>query len=135
MSQPKITSNMSPMMRAFIQQADLDDEKTFQKEASIANFQNEQYEKAKNQLAQSGDIIQHLLDSQTTGVNNKSEIHPQFRNYDHSLEGDRVELSGAKRSPGKPNLDPNRNDYRPVERDGVIEMEPVVTIEELLKRT
>lgn len=62
----------------------------------------------------------------------KTQIHPHFSSYDHSLEKDRLEE--CKITPGNRKTN-GLEDYRPVERDGKIEYESVLTIDELLERT
>jgi len=117
-------------MKAFLEQTDIDSTKNDARNAAIAKIQEAEYNKALKQLAKSGDIISSIIND--GGLNNKSEIHPQFRNYDHSLEMDRVLECQIKKENYSPE---DHNDFRPVEKDGEIVMEPTATIEELLKKT
>jgi len=82
---------MSPMLRAFMEQSDLDEEKNKLQETVLSEWQDDQYKKALAQISKSGDIFQSALkNDNSSGPHDKSEIHPQFKTYDHSLEMDRV---------------------------------------------
>jgi len=133
MAQPEVTKKMSPMLQAFIGQSDLDEEKTKLQETVLSEWQDDQYKKALAQIRESGDIFQSaLMNDDSSGPHDKSEIHPQFKDYDHSLEMDRV--AKCKIKDGKLMLDDHGMEMRPVEKDGKIEYESTLTIEELLER-
>jgi len=124
--------NISPMFETFVEQSDLDDSKITEIDSLINEFQETEYKKAINKLNKSGNIFD--LDESKCGLNDKSEIHSQFKNYDHSLDIDRAESSGVKRNVGKPSSHEDETE-RPVERNGRIELESTLTIGELLDRT
>ena len=123
---------LSDLQKAFFNQAEARDkrlEKTRPSEADIAEAQNKEYNKHLSRLMQAGSILDHL---ESSGANDKSEIHEKFKNYNHSLEKDRA--SGIY----KPNTHTAEdNDYRPVERDGKVSLEvnKNITIDSLLERT
>ena len=131
-------SKLSPVQKAFLDAVEARDESIgkewHEKQEAITEAMNIEYQRCKSQLYDSGDIMSHLLVDK--GLNDPSQIHPNLKNYNHSLEMDRVGEMGMKRKMSTHTID----DYltRPVERDGIIEMEavnPDVTIDDLLDRT
>ena len=121
--------DMSPMMRAFVEQSNLDADGADLRDASLLEWQEQQYKKALKQMMKVESIVK------MTFPNDKIEVHPLLKEYDHSLEKDRLFELNIKK--GLPVIDDHES-MRPVEKDGVIEyvtVESNLTIDELLDRT
>jgi hypothetical protein len=119
---------MSELQKQFFDQCEPKLNKHEKREAEIAAAQQQAYNQALLRLSQSGNILQ---DFECTGVNDKEQIHPKMKSYNHSSE--RMRCPGSAKSP-KGQVS---NDWRPVERDGRIEMEvrSDLSIDDLLDRT
>lgn len=119
---------MSPMLRAFIKQSNIDFEENKKIDEKYSDFQNNQYEKAIKRLS----CNSTLSYEESKGLNDKNQIHKNFKNYNHSLELDRLKSCDIKI-----NSFSTEDDYlfRPVEKDGNIEFESTISIDELLDMT
>ncbi len=118
------------MLQAFLDQTNINDEEADKRDEIIAKASEEQYAKAVQRLARVGEIF--IEKSQTTERTETSQTHEQFKNYDHSLETDRTSECDIKSGKRKMSEFP---DMRPVERNGRIEYESNLTIDDLLDRT
>ena len=78
----------SKMLEAWLKQHDVNKEEKIKDEINkeLEEKGKEEYNKAYKRISSSGNILK-LEDK---GLNNPNEVHENFKNYDHSLEMDRL---------------------------------------------
>ena len=106
---------LSELQKRFLDQADARDARLGSIDQDIQKAQSAEFEKHLKRMMAVGDVFG---DYETTGVNDKNEIHPNMKNYDHSSEKTRMEGTAKGSSHTIEDYI-----YRPVERNGKIEME------------
>lgn len=81
---------MSEMFNAFLKAQKFTDEEADQYEKAILEKQQENFSSALKSMAKSQNISDYMrIPSQNPTIETKTEVHPHFKNYDHSLEQDR----------------------------------------------
>lgn len=83
------------MLEAFLRQQKFTDEEAAQIEANVQEIQQENYQKAKEQMNQDQSLIK-TLNIPCNIPETKTESHLNFKNYDHSLEKARNDEAGIK---------------------------------------
>ena len=80
----------SKMLEAWLRQHDIEKEEKNKDKINkeLEEKGKEEYIKAYKRLFSSGNIF----DLEDKGLNNPNEVHENFKNYDHSLELDRLSL-------------------------------------------
>lgn len=92
----KMSSNPSPMLQAVMDQSKYTDEEASRILASIEEKKADNVRKAREQLLQPQEIAKHTYIPSAIkpeNINQKHEVHPHFKNYDHSLEQVRIKFN------------------------------------------
>lgn len=80
---------MSAMLDAFLSQHTINDEEANLRDAAIEKFKRDNYNKALSGFGQDKDLSKHtsfIIPTRNPNIEQKTESHPHFANYDHSLE-------------------------------------------------
>jgi len=79
----------SPVLQAFLDQQTYTDQEAIEIENRIAKIQEKRYQEASSQLMRSQTINDYIAvpsQIQNGDLDQKTEAHPQLKEYDHSLE-------------------------------------------------
>ena len=92
-------SSNSPMLQAFLNQSNISDKKAEEQLNQEKLLQKENERKALLQFSRSQNIKDYItIDSKIkeSDINQKPEVHENFKNYDHSLEKVRIKFQAVK---------------------------------------
>jgi hypothetical protein len=85
----EIIDMKSKVLQAFMEQQKYTDEEAIAMENAVADMQNENFRKGMEQLGRPQEISKNLsvpTQLKEGELDQKTESHPHFKNYDHSLE-------------------------------------------------
>ena len=89
---------MSNILKSFLEQQKFSDKEADIYQETIQNIKNSNYEKAIKELYREEPSIADVINAPTkitpNSLNDKAQPHPNFKNYDHSLEKIRGKFNG-----------------------------------------
>ena len=95
------TSPISPMLKAFLEQSNINDSAADKRVEELELLQKNREQQAILQLSRSQKISEYMQiqsNVKESDINQKTQPHEQFKNYDHSLEKVRIKFKSKENS-------------------------------------